>query len=350
MFVIVNLTKHNHITTTTTMTTPTHIAFSYLFTTFVLSFFNMHIKTPVLLVILVFTAILPDIDTRVSLISRIPPFNFASKFITNYFPHRTITHSLLFVSTLSIMFIFVSKMALIVAFLSLFSHLLCDSLTKKGCPWFYPLNAYYVFPRDSLKRVSTGSGIEAVFALFLVIFIGISSPIREHGFKKSIRYILADKKSAMRAYVEAKSVCFADVKMTHKQTFEAVEGRMLIVSYLSEPFVFYHDNKFYSEKYYTINQIRVVETEHNQQHPIKFEGTYSDLKKFVGDNILIRAVLHTNSKDLVVNTAHQEHFKLFTDHLLIVFADKHMLHDTKFISKGYKTTLLQGTIHVQNIL
>ncbi|WP_252254160.1 metal-dependent hydrolase [Clostridium sp. ZBS12] len=81
--------------------------------------------------------------------------------------HRTITHSILFltISTAAIS-IFNIPVAL-VWFINYGLHLLADSFTKMGTPYFYPWNKRYY----GLKKIKTRSGEDYFIQLMAIVFI-----------------------------------------------------------------------------------------------------------------------------------------------------------------------------------
>lgn len=83
--------------------------------------------------------------------------------------HRTFTHSLLalFLSTMVVMVIDFNIG--IVFSISYLSHLILDSFTKMGVPWFYPFSKKYY----GLKIIKTG-GAEDLLLCILAIYLILS--------------------------------------------------------------------------------------------------------------------------------------------------------------------------------
>ncbi len=81
--------------------------------------------------------------------------------------HRTITHSILFltISTAAIS-IFNSPVAL-VWFINYSLHLLADSFTKMGTPFLYPWDKRYY----GLKKIKTRGGEDYFIQLMAIVFI-----------------------------------------------------------------------------------------------------------------------------------------------------------------------------------
>ena len=90
-------------------------------------------------------SIAPDIDLKIGL------------------RHRTITHSIIaLILTTMPLYLFSHQLG-IVWFINYLSHLIADSMTKMGVPYFYPYKHYY-----GLKLFSTGSLWEHVFILISI--------------------------------------------------------------------------------------------------------------------------------------------------------------------------------------
>lgn len=97
-------------------------------------------------------SILPDIDSRNSLLGKSLPF------IPKLIKHRTITHSLLFI----IGCYFINYYLMVGCCV----HLILDMMTKQGCPLLYPFNKKFRFPLAGF--VKTDGKFEK-----LLFFIGL---------------------------------------------------------------------------------------------------------------------------------------------------------------------------------
>jgi inner membrane protein len=87
------------------MTSPNHIAGGIVITGILSSLWNINIfANPFSIIITVFGSLLPDIDHTKSLIGKL--FFPISKQIAKKYGHRTITHSLFFLFTVTIFFLF----------------------------------------------------------------------------------------------------------------------------------------------------------------------------------------------------------------------------------------------------
>lgn len=124
-----------------------------------------------------FAALLPDLDNTESTIENIRVFGVRvlkgpAFFIDKMFKHRGFLHSLLAVALLAFILLgFVPQLprevtiAILVGYLS---HLITDSMTPDGVPWFYPIEIRgTILPR--LLCIRTGSFMERMFFIALIV-------------------------------------------------------------------------------------------------------------------------------------------------------------------------------------
>lgn len=113
----------------------THVAVALFVGLLKIRFIPIPINKYVFLAIVVFAALIPDIDT-VSFISR----KLKLRYLSFFFEHRGFFHSILPMVFFMIITYLVSgnpyySLAVLIGFAS---HLVFDSLTKKGVAWFWP--------------------------------------------------------------------------------------------------------------------------------------------------------------------------------------------------------------------
>ena len=118
-------------------------------------------------------SVLPDIDSEKSAFG---------KYARLPVKHRTFTHSVFFITPFLILGIFLWRPLLWLSF-GMISHLFCDSFSKAGVCWFWPLSGYknydsgaFVKKGYHLKLYGTGEwseylwvAVSVVIALFLII-------------------------------------------------------------------------------------------------------------------------------------------------------------------------------------
>ena len=162
------------------MTAPNHIVGGITITGIAGGFLGINIlESPYYLVTIVFAAQLPDIDHTKSLIG-LTSYPIA-KYLNRSYGHRTITHSLAALVTLSLL----AGMASVyftghriygtVFFLAYLSHLVLDMTTVQGVPLFYPfLKNPCVVPGDPKMRFESGNLRTETMAFFFFIAMGLS--------------------------------------------------------------------------------------------------------------------------------------------------------------------------------
>ena len=136
----------------------THLFFALFISLLIFEYFNLN---PLLFIlILVFSASLPDIDHSKSFIGRkVKILSFLINFI---FGHRKLIHSLFFVLIITLIIRIFSNYYL-AFFIGYVSHLFLDLLTKQGLRIFYP------FKFKVHGFIKTNGLIEKLFLLFLII-------------------------------------------------------------------------------------------------------------------------------------------------------------------------------------
>ena len=148
------------------MLAPTHVALGILTTAAALQTVN-----PVILSVGGIASLLPDIDHQKSVLGRI--FFPISKFISDRFPHRTITHSwiglLVCTSIAAILWLNFPQCAtgLVCGYVS---GVVGDMFTKSGVNFFFPAKVAVIVFRNPALRFRTGSLSE--LGVLLLIFLG----------------------------------------------------------------------------------------------------------------------------------------------------------------------------------
>lgn len=143
----------------------THLLFALFISFLIYNYFNLN---PILFIlILVFSATLPDIDHAKSWIGRkLKPLSLIINFI---FGHRKFIHSLFFVLSISFLIKIFYGNYYIPFLIGYISHLILDILTKNGIYLFYP------FKLKIHGFIKTNGIIEKLFLVFLglvnIVFI-----------------------------------------------------------------------------------------------------------------------------------------------------------------------------------
>lgn len=146
-------------------------------------------------------SLLADIDTTKSTLGKI--FYPISNFLENRFGHRTITHSLLFVSLLSLILLplYFWKSTFYLAFLiGYLSHLTIDCLNKSGVPLLYPSKVFFVFPGKAKWRIEVGSLGETILCLFIIALAVLVWYMNGVGVRSMLNNLLGTPEMAIREY------------------------------------------------------------------------------------------------------------------------------------------------------
>ena len=195
------------------MKAPTHIAFGLFVSSIAGSFsasyagtaFGFNKLTLAAIAGSIMGALLPDIDHRQSCISRIlPPL---SRLICKRFSHRTLLHSFLGLGiivtilllwaigfrhflyrTFGINIAPASTHAVLLLFsVSYFSHLILDTMTRRGIMYLYPLHVAFGYPSPEKYRFITGDmrAEIPISAISLALFLAFI-PITRQGAQLSL--------------------------------------------------------------------------------------------------------------------------------------------------------------------
>ena len=135
----------------------THLLFALFISLLIINYFNLN--PLIFILILVFSAVLPDIDHSKSWIGRkIKPLSFLVNFI---FGHRRLIHSLFFALVIGVLINIFFDNYYIPFVIGYLSHLFLDTITKQGVYLFYP------FKFRIHGFIKTNGIIEKMFLWFL---------------------------------------------------------------------------------------------------------------------------------------------------------------------------------------
>ena len=137
----------------------THLLFALLISLLIFNYFNLN--QILFILILIISAIIPDIDHSRSWIGR--KFKPLSLIVNFIFGHRKLIHSLFFVILISFLIKIFSNNYYIPFFIGYLSHLFLDSLTKQGIMLFYP------FKFRVKGFLQTNGIVEKVFFVILAV-------------------------------------------------------------------------------------------------------------------------------------------------------------------------------------
>lgn len=121
---------------------------------------------PLAVLILVIGAMLPDADYPFSFIGRLlQPFSFK---LHEKFGHRTITHSIIPLLVLAVIYFATKEILVIYLLIGMASHIILDMFTIQGVKLLYPLWTNFILLDGSIE---TNSKADWTFALILDLII-----------------------------------------------------------------------------------------------------------------------------------------------------------------------------------
>jgi len=183
------------------MTAPNHLVGGFTFTGVFGSIMGLNILSDwKYIVVIGFAALLPDIDHTKSIIGKM--FFPLAKFLNQRYGHRTITHSLFFLISTSLLVsaiqnaFFPSIPLAKLYFLALLSHLIFDMMTVQGVPLFYPfLKNSCVIPGNPYMRLRTGDlRSETIVLCFFIVSAFFMKPLIKNGFWTSYNRLFGSLK------------------------------------------------------------------------------------------------------------------------------------------------------------
>lgn len=226
------------------MLAPTHSIFGIFLTLSILAVFG--IKTSLHWSVIAFTilgSLLPDIDLTRSFIGRV--FPFISKPLERKFGHRTVTHSLVGWTTMTVlaslllfcvMYLtssFILHQTMLYSYfwrwmsafsIGYFSHIFLDMLNPRGAQLFWPNKGRDVIPGNSRFRPEAGSQKEIIVFVVIFILMLFSFPISKYGISSSLRWILATPGSVMEEFKNLDTKLYIEFDGIFNQTKQPIKG------------------------------------------------------------------------------------------------------------------------------
>lgn len=183
---------------------------------------------------------IPDIDTTKSTISKIFPINLIAAWIEARYPHRSVTHSLLF----TIALLGVSGIPYILGihhswkyWLALpVAHLFScigDQMTKEGVAALWPNPARVVFVENPHRRITTGTPPEYWLVVFCTaIAILVFNINTAGGMTASVGQMMGSQERAIAVYNEQGSNhhIWVNIEGVRASDRAKIDGRYLLVA------------------------------------------------------------------------------------------------------------------------
>jgi len=222
------------------MMAPTHVTFAEFLYLLILTTTGVALSTVNVLAIAV-SSLMPDIDTKISLIGRALPF--VSGRIERRFGHRTLTHSAVMIGLIALVLLPLMRaqadlyVCLVAGYAS---HPFLDTMTVNGVKLFYPFSTVKcVFPLEVNNphryRVQTGGGIDKALAVFFLLGCMPAAVIAYLGYERFVRVTQKSIEAAVRDYNEysADHIVLAEIEAHSALTREAFSGTFEIAGALN---------------------------------------------------------------------------------------------------------------------
>lgn len=231
------------------MTFPNHLAAGITFTGIFAAIADVNIfADPSLIGLTIFAAVLPDIDHTASPVGKIVyPF---ARWLHRRVGHRTLTHSLLALLTLSFLVGILetwfgqSNSYRIVFFFAYFSHIVGDMITIQGVQFFYPFSkAPCVIPGRRELRFRTGDRAHET-----VLFAGIAltflfcQPLMKNGFWTTYNRSFGYPKHLWSEFKKSEDIL--EVDFAFRDGSEIYEGKAYCLEATEDKFTLLENGKF----------------------------------------------------------------------------------------------------------
>jgi len=213
------------------MTAPNHLVGGFTFTGIFGSLLGINILSDHRLLPVIFVAcLLPDIDHTKSIIGKV--FLPISKPLNRRYGHRTITHSLVAVLTLTGILsviqnaIFPSIKVYQVFALAYSSHLLLDMITVQGIPLFYPFkkNACVLPGRADLRFRSGNVRHEAIGLCMFSVSAIFMQPLFADGFWTSYNRLFGTMTHLVSEYHKSEDLMEVTFQVQHGSDITTEKG------------------------------------------------------------------------------------------------------------------------------
>ena len=227
------------------MTAPNHIIGGFAITGVIVALLNVNIlENKLLIAVVVLGSLLPDIDHTKSIIGK--SFYPLSKIIQRHYGHRTITHSLLALVTLTVITNLIQRaycpetpIALVFG-VAYTSHLVLDMVTIQGIPLLYPIKRNpFVIPGNPNLRFETNNVRQEMlaFTFFLVLAFSMK-PLMSNGFWTSYNSLFGTLKHLTSEYhksqdlikVQFKTQLGSDISKKQGLCIEVDEKHIVIIT------------------------------------------------------------------------------------------------------------------------
>ncbi|MHC4536258.1 MAG: metal-dependent hydrolase [Planctomycetota bacterium] len=159
---------------------------------------------PELFAVAAIASIMPDVDLPMSGIGRL--FKPLSERIYKSFGHRSITHSVVGVFIVAILFLPLRLLSIpylyTSAALGFASHLMLDMANTEGIELSYPTKHRWVFPANPTLRFPSGHPIEKAIRVILGVMIGLLLIVQSIGTRTILHRVMGTPEAASTEYFQ----------------------------------------------------------------------------------------------------------------------------------------------------
>ncbi len=273
-----------------------HVAGGLVFTGFFASLWNINIFQSVdTLVFASIASLLPDIDHTKSLIGK--AFYPLAKWLDRNYGHRTITHSLLFISLLSFISFTIEKYFSdsytysTILFFSVFSHYVLDMITVQGIPLFYP---FYrnpcVIPGNPSMRISSNDRRAELIAFSLFFLVGLTSiDLFKQGFWTSYNRAFGTLKHLNQENLNTDDLLMCEYNFTRNG--KKYEGTGYVIETSTNKAILFDSkvlNLDKNDNTILVNEVKPVHTKYKKEFKEVgfFNVTYDSLQKILDNKVI----------------------------------------------------------------
>jgi inner membrane protein len=280
-----------------------HVAGGLVFTGIFASFADQNIyEKPETLLMTIGFSLLPDIDHTKSIIGKsVYPL---SQWIMRKYGHRTITHSLIFwiicVMLVQLIDNLFHRNNVLIAALSLGSHLIFDMCTRQGIPIFYPFSKRpAVLPANPKLRLQAGDfRSEAIIFVAFISLNAFSFDLVANGFwtKYNRKFMTFNHlEREMRHKPFDYEIKFFDGKDTLTEFVQSLNGQRLIT----------YSDKFntYDTDILTLIDFQMLKTKHKVKDLSLFEISVDSLNRVAGRYKILKMVIQSKEEIYYFNNS-----------------------------------------------
>lgn len=215
------------------MKAPNHVVGGLVWTSFFGSLFcgTNIFASPLAIFLTCFFSLLPDIDHSKSVLGKTPGLGWMASWINRKYGHRTITHSFFALGLGTTLLAVFSSTWASIFFLAYSSHIVFDTFTLAGVPFFYPFSrtVHCLVTKRSFREFFSSFQGEAVFfcSSVILLIILLNSGLVEKGFWTSYNQTFATPNHVFSEFAKADDLL--KVEYHYKEGTESFKGEGYLI-------------------------------------------------------------------------------------------------------------------------